>query len=51
MELLDVRKIDLQNCAGALISKDKILIISDLYGKELFQFDFNPWANNSEKLN
>lgn len=47
MELLDVKNIDLPNCAGALISKDLIIRISDLYGKELFEFDSNPFNSNN----
>ncbi len=45
IELLAVKNKDLENCSGALICKDQILKISSLEGKELFEFNSNPFNN------
>ncbi len=45
IELLAVKNKDLENCSGALICKDQILKICSLEGKELFEFNSNPFNN------
>lgn len=42
IELISLNGIDIKNTSGALISKDTIIRISDLYGSELHNYNHNP---------
>jgi hypothetical protein len=42
LELINLKGIDIKNTSGALISKDTIIRISDLYGSELYNYNHNP---------
>ncbi len=50
LELLNVKNIDISNTSGAFISKDHIIRISNLSGKELNQFNCNPFTSNQFAL-
>ena len=50
IELLNVKEYDLSSLCGALISKDKIIRISNLEGKELYEFDTNPFESQLNEL-
>ena len=50
LELLNVKQYDLSSLCGALISKDNIIRISNLEGKELYEFDANPFDNELNEL-
>jgi hypothetical protein len=43
LELLNVKQFELSSLCGALISKARIIRISNLEGKELYDFDTNPF--------
>ena len=45
LELLNVKEFNMEQTSGALISKDRIIRISNLAGPELFQFDSNPFES------
>ena len=46
VELVNVKHMDLSNTCGALISKDQIIRINDLTGKEVYNFKSNPFYGN-----
>ncbi len=50
LELLNVKSFDLYKLSGALISSDKIIKISNLAGNELYQYDSNPFCEQTLKL-
>ncbi len=47
LELLNVKKYDLESVCGALIDKNQIIKISNIVGSELFEFDSNPFSNQT----
>ncbi len=50
LNLLNVKPYDLSKVSGALISSDNIIRISDLAGAELYQYDSNPFCEQTLKL-
>ena len=50
LELLNVKQYELSSLCGALISKARIIRISNLEGKELYDFDTNPFYNELNEL-
>lgn len=45
LELLNVKVFDMEQTSGALISKDRIIRISNLAGPELFEYNSNPFES------